>query len=115
LSDSPIESKEEILFDGWGGVDYIHYNQGNVLVCGSKYEGYGIWPTAMLASIAKDRVEINEFRTYGLASTEGLTSVNHNAHLVLYGPAGIFLVTNPLTVTPSQEIPDTGIFDWMCF
>ncbi len=112
---SPEDSKIEAILEGWGNVDYIHFHKGNLLVGGSMYEGFGIYPTGMLLSLQKDRVLKTTLHDLGISTATGMTGVNHEAHLVFYGPAGVFLVSNPLAAIPSSGKSDTGVRSWMCY
>ncbi|MFH1740501.1 MAG: hypothetical protein ABIH23_15950 [bacterium] len=111
---SPENTKQEwVLDERWGGVDYVHFCRGVVMIGGTRYEG--IWPssTAMFLALDNNRILVNSIQDYRLAAVEGMTTVNHDAHLVLYGPGGVFLVSNPLAISARAPEKETGISKWM--
>jgi hypothetical protein len=112
---APEESLREVILDGWGNVDYIHFHRGNTMICGSMYDGFLIKPTSQLLTIDEEGVMSHKLHELGIASAEGLLGVNHDAHLVVYGPAGIYILNNPRREAPSDEEPDSSVETWAIY
>ncbi len=110
----PQKSKQEYVFDSlWGVVDYVHAADGILLVGGTMYDGIWPNPSAAFLALEDDTVDLQVLQDYRLSSAEGMTSVNHGTHLVVYGPGGVFLLTNPMTVSEAKDDGDTHVDDWM--
>ncbi len=109
-----VKTAREFIFDKpWGGIDYVHASDGVVLICGTQYDGIRPQTTAAFIALDDDNITLQTLHDYRLAAAEGITTVNHGAHLVVYGPGGVFLLTSPLTVRPPKSDGDTGLKKWI--
>ncbi len=111
---NPDTSKMEAVLGGhWHNVDYVHSYKGTVMLGGSKTIDSFITPVATFLSLDDDQVTSHTIQDYRLASSEGMLKVNHGAHLVLYGPGGVFLLPNPSTISPPEQ--KTDIRNWVLY
>jgi hypothetical protein len=112
--DSPESTKREIMLGEWGSVDYVHAYQGLVMIGGDTPVNSFPTPTAMILALDDDKIILNKIYSPFLAASTGITTVNHGAHVVLYGPGGVYLLPHPMTQSTSA-IPPTHVGEWTLY
>ena len=109
----PVGTKmETVLPYGWGSVDYVHFLDSIVLIAGSRYEGAYPISMATFLTIRDNVISSYAIKDYRLTAPKNFIKANNGQNLVVYGPAGLFILPNPQKIKPGAYKPASPTLDW---